>query len=106
MSSDFDYLAHWYAAHCDGDWEHDFGIRIQTLDSPGWSISIDLSGTAAAREGFEEAQPRNAGRPGLFVESTGGSFVASCEPLSLRDVMEEFRRFAERDDFPAPLQSP
>lgn len=37
-------LQEWYAAQCDGDWEHDHGIRISTLDNPGWSLSINLAG--------------------------------------------------------------
>jgi ribosomal protein L37E len=31
-------LSDWYAAQCDGDWEHEFGIHIGTLDNPGWSV--------------------------------------------------------------------
>lgn len=27
---------------CDGDWEHVHGIRIATIDNPGWSVEIDL----------------------------------------------------------------
>src|SRR5687768_6013127 len=41
----FDYLANWYAAQCDDEWEHEFGIRLQTLDNPGWNLQIDLVGT-------------------------------------------------------------
>lgn len=38
-------LQRWYASQCDGDWEHSYGITIETLDNPGWSMSIDLEGT-------------------------------------------------------------
>jgi len=29
------WLQDWYAARCYGDWEHEFGINIRTLDNPG-----------------------------------------------------------------------
>jgi hypothetical protein len=35
----------WYAAHCDGEWEHQYGIKIETLDNPGWRVTIDLTNT-------------------------------------------------------------
>nr|TKK07812.1 hypothetical protein SrhCFBP13529_11555 [Stenotrophomonas rhizophila] len=41
-----DRLQKWYADQCDGDWEHSFGIRIDTLDNPGWTVSVDLTDTA------------------------------------------------------------
>ncbi|HET6573389.1 MAG TPA: immunity 53 family protein [Fimbriiglobus sp.] len=38
-------LQQWYAAQCDGDWEHQYGVLIETLDNPGWRVKIDLAGT-------------------------------------------------------------
>lgn len=39
-------LQRWLDAHCDGDWEHQGGIRIENSDNPGWIISIDFNGIA------------------------------------------------------------
>jgi len=38
-------LQSWYQGNCDGDWEHQFGIQIETLDNPGWLVKINLEGT-------------------------------------------------------------
>lgn len=35
----------WYISNCNGDWEHSFGVSIDTLDNPGWSVRIDLADT-------------------------------------------------------------
>jgi hypothetical protein len=43
--SNFEWLQAWYNQWCDGDWEHTYGITIATIDNPGWSIDIDLTGT-------------------------------------------------------------
>ncbi|MGD8289878.1 MAG: Imm53 family immunity protein, partial [Gemmatimonadota bacterium] len=41
-------LQQWYISQCDGEWEEDFGIRIETLDNPGWAVEIDLEDTSLA----------------------------------------------------------
>ena len=39
MSDELSWLQQWYSAHCDGEWEHGFGVTIATLDNPGWSVT-------------------------------------------------------------------
>ena len=43
--SHFEWLQKWYAEQCNGEWEHHYGVTIETLDNPGWSVKIDLTGT-------------------------------------------------------------
>ncbi|MGZ3763020.1 MAG: Imm53 family immunity protein [Mucilaginibacter sp.] len=45
MNNSLQFLQDWYASNCDRDWEHSFGIKIETLDNPGWAITIDLEAT-------------------------------------------------------------
>jgi Immunity protein 53 len=40
-----EWLEKWYADHCNDSWEHDYGIVIETIDNPGWSVSIDTTDT-------------------------------------------------------------
>ena len=35
-------LSEWYQAQCVDDWQEQYGIKIDTLDNPGWSLKIDL----------------------------------------------------------------
>ncbi|MCP4094738.1 MAG: rhodanese-related sulfurtransferase [Planctomycetaceae bacterium] len=46
-------LQNWFAAECDGDWEHQNGIDIKTLDNPGWEVKIDLFETSKMDIPFE-----------------------------------------------------
>ena len=39
------WLEDWYLSQCNGYWEHDYGIKITTLDNPGWDVNIDLANT-------------------------------------------------------------
>lgn len=45
-------LQTWFQAQCDGQWEQSRGINIETLDNPGWKLTIDLAGTALADKAF------------------------------------------------------
>jgi Immunity protein 53 len=38
-------LQQWYQSQCNGDWEHTYGVKIDTLDNPGWSVTIELADT-------------------------------------------------------------
>jgi immunity protein 53 of polymorphic toxin system len=46
-------LEEWYVSQCHGDWEHSWGVKIDTLDNPGWSISIHLDETRAETRNLE-----------------------------------------------------
>lgn len=39
-------LQEWYQSQCNGDWEHKYGINIESCDNPGWWVKIDLMGTS------------------------------------------------------------
>lgn len=39
------FLERWYSDQCDDDWEHQYGIKPETLDNPGWALSADLTDT-------------------------------------------------------------
>ena len=38
-------LQEWYQGQCDGDWEHNNGVKIESLDNPGWMLTVDLGDT-------------------------------------------------------------
>jgi len=47
-------LQTWYAQQCNGEWEHSFGISIQSCDNPGWWVKINLLGTPLQKQAFTE----------------------------------------------------
>lgn len=32
----------WFASRCNGAWEHQFGLTIESTDNPGWQVSLDM----------------------------------------------------------------
>jgi hypothetical protein len=47
-------LQDWYVPHCDGGWEHTYGISIDTLDHPGWHLKVELTDTDLSDRSFDE----------------------------------------------------
>jgi hypothetical protein len=46
-------LQAWYKAQCNEDWEHSYGVKIETLDNPGWTLTIDLRETDLQDKPFQ-----------------------------------------------------
>lgn len=81
----------WYKINCNGDWEHEYGYKIETLDNPGWRIEIDLSGTSLDSLNFK----RNFQNPidendWFFIHTRTKALKISCGPENLKNVFEIF----------------
>jgi hypothetical protein len=87
-------LQKWYAAHCDGDWEHSWGVKIDTLDNPGWSIFIDLHDTELEKVSFMGLKVDHP-TGWMFCEVKGGQFLGRCGPEKLESMIEVFLKWAE-----------
>lgn len=93
MNNAFEALQHWYFSQCDEDWEHQYGVKIETLDNPGWLVTIDL----------ENTDLHGAAAPLLFVERTqtdwwqfevtDNKFIGCGGALNLGEVIEKFLEF-------------
>lgn len=87
-----DWLAQWYESQCDGDWEHGFGPSIGTIDNPGWSIKIDLSGTDCDGRSLARIQHDFDHETEWWTCWTEGNvFRGAGGPLQLRPLLECFR---------------
>ena len=87
-------LQAWYHAQCDGDWEHDFGVQIETLDNPGWSLRVALTGTALEHAPFEPIDRSADGDRWIVCRIQGGNFEAFGGPATLSELIGIFTRWA------------
>lgn len=89
------WLQAWYAAQCDDDWEHAYGVRIETLDNPGWQLRIDLTGTPLAGVPYERSEVARGEHDWVFTWVTNDAFEAACGPLNLGEAIHTFRLWAQ-----------
>jgi hypothetical protein len=62
------WLMQWYLDECNDDWEHSYGVKIDTLDNPGWTLKIDLRETDLLGRPFKRVEH---GKPASDLEEWG-----------------------------------
>lgn len=88
-------LQRWYSAQCDGDWEHQLGVRIETLDNPGWMVKINLRDTALETVEFPEVRELSDEREWVDCKIIEGEFRGAGGPHMLGSIIEIFVRWAD-----------
>lgn len=92
------WLGDWYLSQCDGEWEQVFGVEISTLDNPGWSVEIDLAGTALANcPAFDEwcGSEGDVDWRRCWIDASTGTFKGAGGPTALVAILERFRRLVQ-----------
>ena len=89
-----EWLTSWYKSNCDGDWEHSYGVRIDTLDNPGWSINIDLVDTNEEGK-MISIKIENSDEDWYSVISDGNIFTAYGDFNKLPFLISKFKEFVE-----------
>ncbi|MFI7438870.1 immunity 53 family protein [Nonomuraea indica] len=84
-----------YASCSDDDWEHSYGVTIETLDNPGCHLKIDLVDTPLAGASLDRLEVERAEDDWVHAWSDGLRFEGACGPPNLGEMMGAFRDFAK-----------
>jgi elongation factor P hydroxylase len=87
-------LSEWFSEHCNGKWEHSYGIEIKTLDNPGWNLEVDLRDTALEQTSFEAVKVNKSKTDWFMCFKEDGKFVGAGDPSKLSVLLEHFLVFA------------
>lgn len=87
----------WYAAQCNGDWEHSFGIKIGNLDNPGWFVKIDLDGTLLEDKAFTQLEKSETEKSWLSCKVEEKKFVGYGDPSRLEEILSIFLEWAKSE---------
>ena len=88
-------LEQWFVEQCNGDWEHQYGLSIGSLDNPGWRLTIDLVGTALETRQFTIIERLEAESDWMRCWTENKRFNAACGPRMLQNAMKVFLDWAE-----------
>jgi hypothetical protein len=89
-------LETWYLAQCNGDWEHSYGVKIGTLDNPGWCFEIDLQETVLDGRAFAPVQIERSELDWLTCSiEDDRAFHAYCGPHNLHEALGVFLDWAD-----------
>jgi Immunity protein 53 len=95
MENILEWLQNWYKSQCDGDWEHEFGITIETVDNPGWYVTINLIGTTLENHNFSPVKVDVDKNNWFFCSKKNGNFEASGGTSNLMEILDVFRKWTE-----------
>jgi hypothetical protein len=91
-------LQDWYSAHCNGDWEHHYGLSIESLDNPGWHLKIDLCGTKAEGRTLDWIEIERTEGDWIHYSVKNNKFDAAMGPQNLEEAIGIFLRWFETAD--------
>lgn len=93
------WLQSWYLKQCNGEWEHEFGVDIETMDNPGWHLKVQIEGTALEGRRFDLPLVNGLNdRDWIKLNCDGETFEGMGGPSNLDEILNAFRRFAEGND--------
>jgi hypothetical protein len=88
-------LSQWYGDQCDGEWEHEFGITIETIDNPGWSVKVDLVDTTLAETAIPRLDEKKSESDWIVCYRDDSQFCGAGDPTKLEDILQYFLRYVE-----------
>ena len=80
----------WFQSHCDGDWEHGEGIRISSLDNPGWAVEIDLNNTEFADRSLAITKIERSESDWVWAWTEERRFLIRCGAENLEEGLRAF----------------
>lgn len=89
-------LQEWYRLHCDGSWEHQYGISIETLDNPGWHFKVELTDTELFDRPFDEVRFEGIGKNEWYeCKLKDHIFEGFSGPRQLNEIIAIFLNWAK-----------
>lgn len=89
------WLATWFASQCDGEWESDYGLTLESVNNPGWALGIDLDGTGIDPDAFTTVADQRTEHDWVEAKVMDGVFHGGCSPENLNELVGIFRAFVE-----------
>lgn len=72
--SDLTWLQAWYLLWCDNDWEHSYGVTIESQDNFAWILRADLSDTPLEGQLLQPGECRRTESDWVTWELNGSAF--------------------------------
>ena len=94
IDDNFVWLSQWFAGQCDGDWEHGNGIKIGTLDNPGWYLKVSLYETELEKKDFPIIDINRTENDWVHCAIKDALFQGFGGPFNLPEILSIFRNWA------------
>lgn len=89
------WLLQWYWNQCDSDWEHGNGIKIETIDNPGWFLKVSITETELQNKQFQVVDIDRSENDWVYCSIKDNLFQGFGGPFNLPEVLQIFRKWVE-----------
>jgi hypothetical protein len=90
-----EFLQSWYRAQTNGEWEHARGVTIETLDNPGWRVTIDLVDTPLQGVAMTPVRREKSAEDWLVCEVERDQFHGNGDARKLLVILQLFQSWVE-----------
>jgi len=84
----------WFQSQCDGEWEHGYAVKIESLDNPGWVVTIELTDTELVDRPFTEVQRLEHETDWIHCRVHDHKFEGHGGPFKLDEILQIFLAWA------------
>lgn len=93
-----EWLENWFISQCNNDWEHNYGIKIETIDNPGWQIVIDLEYTDFNINPIEWKLIGDFEKQWIGYKVVNNQFDGACDPRNLNLLINIFKNIIDKNE--------
>jgi len=93
--TDMVWLQQWYLSNCGGEWEHQYGVHINTLDNPGWTVRINLAGTRWEGLPAQTIERETSETDWVHCSIANNEFQGHGGPENLDELIQIFRKLID-----------
>ena len=90
------WLTKWYMSKCNGEWEDFYGIKIVTLDNPGWLVEIDIMETDLDNKEFVSISVDRAEEDWMSCKVENGKYIGIGDKSKLSSIINIFKEWSDR----------
>lgn len=88
-------LCEWFERQCVDDWHESYGVKIDTLDNPGWLLKIDLKGTSLQHNVFKEIRVERSNQDWIVARRDEDAFESFGGPRNLEEMIVVFLNWVD-----------
>jgi len=92
-----EFLQAWYQVQSNGRWERAHGVTIESLETPGWIVTIDLAGTPLENHPMRAVARDLSKRDWMICEVDRNQFRGQGDPEKLLSIIQTFQTWAESE---------
>ena len=90
-----DWLGQWYAQYCNGDWEQENEISIETTDDGGWAVNIDAWETPLENKPLAPIDLKKSPTDWVRIKVEQGEFTGAGDISKLNLILSTFRKWVQ-----------